>query len=244
MAMGKTAAKVQAVNRKAEQLGHQRRYTTLCKVLDAICAEADSSLAIYHPPSTNPDALVQARSRALLHLYLKAKFGLIDFEKREWFVTDGKFDGGIDAYYIDKRTKQIHILQSKFRASAKNFASSDITPYDLLKMDVVRILKDGAKKDEQGNRYNDKIQNHLVKDYQRVPDIANYTTTVILLGNNKRFTDREIQRLVEGYPVEQFPHDGIYNEILFPVVNGTYYSIPISRSKLGTKEIFNRLNTT
>lgn len=226
MAIGKTAAREHALQKKIEQMGHGRRYKTLCNVLDTICAEAANGLSVYHPPGTNKDAVIQARSRALLHLYLKAKFGVIAFDERERFVTDGPGDGGVDAYYIDERTKQIHILQSKFRASAENFSSSEITPYDLLKMDVVRILKHGAKKDEQGRAYNSKILSHLVKDYQRIPDIANYSTKVILLGNNRRLTERETQRLVEGYPVEQLPHDAIYRELLFPVVNGTYYSEP------------------
>jgi hypothetical protein len=226
MALGKTAAKILAMNKNAETLGHERRYNTLCNVLDAICAEAPIALGTYHPPTTNPDALVQARSRALLHLYLKARFGLVEFADREWYVTDGKFDGGIDAYFIDKRTKQIHILQSKFRASAKNFSSSDITPNDLFKMDVARILKGGEKRDETGNKYNDKILNHLMKDYQRLQDVADYTTKVVLLGNNRSFSAKEIQRLVEGYPVEQLPHESIYSNLLFPVVNGTYYSEP------------------
>lgn len=226
MAMGIKAAKALTARNQVEKLGHNRRYGTLCRILDSICAEAPLSLTEYQHPSTNPDARIQARSRALLHLYLKAKFGLVNFDDREWYITDGKFDGGIDAYFIDKRTKHIHILQAKFRATAENFASSDITASDLLKMDVARILKGGEKKDEQGNRYNDKILRHLVKDFQQVPDIANYTTKVVLLGNNRLYKDKEIRRLVEGYPVEQLPHDRLYSELMFPVVNGTYFADP------------------
>jgi hypothetical protein len=226
MALGKTAAKVLAMNKRAESTGQERRYATLCNVLDAICAEAPAGSAVYHPPATNPDALINARSRALLHLYLKARFGLVTFDDREWYVTDGKYDGGIDAYFIDKSAKQIHILQSKFRANASNFASSDMTASDLLKTDVARILRGGNTKDESGNRYNDKILNHLVKDYQRLPDVADYTTHVVLLGNNRRFSEKEVRRLIEGYQVNQLPHEAIYSDLLFPVVNGTYYSEP------------------
>src|SRR6185437_12969473 len=71
-----------------------------------------------------------------------------------------------------------------------------------------------------------RILRHLVKDFQQVPDIANYTTKVVVLGNNKRFTDKEIGRLVEGYPVDQLPHDRLYSELMFPVVNGTYFADP------------------
>ena len=150
MATGMKAAKALAARRQVEKIGHKRRYDTLCRVLDSICAEAPGSPTEYHPPSTNPDARIQARSRALLHLYLKAKFGLINFDNRERYITDGPYDGGIDAYFIDKRTKHIHILQAKFRATAENFASSDITASDLLKMDVARILKGGIRRTNKG----------------------------------------------------------------------------------------------
>ena len=75
MVMGMKPAKALAAKKQVEKIGHKRRYETLCRVLDSICAEAPLSLTEYHPPSTNPDARIQARSRALLHLYLKAKFG-------------------------------------------------------------------------------------------------------------------------------------------------------------------------
>src|SRR5260370_34221463 len=83
--------------------GNARLYSTLCKVLDSLRAEAPAIDTAYNPPPGNADALVQARSRALLHLFLKARFGLVHFGEREVFVTDGTHDGGIDAYYIDQR---------------------------------------------------------------------------------------------------------------------------------------------
>src|SRR6266852_1636066 len=104
------------------QKGNVRLYETLCKVLDALRHEAPASDPVYNPPSGNADALIQARSRALLHLFLKARFGLIHFTDREELVTDGAGDGGIDAYYIDQRNKIIYVLQSKFRATPANFA--------------------------------------------------------------------------------------------------------------------------
>jgi len=137
--------------------GSKRLYKTLCGVLDALRSEAPLAEKAYHPPPGNPDALIQARSRALLHLFLKARFGLVRFEDREVFVTDGADDGGIDAYYIDHRNKYIYVLQSKFRATAENFVSTTLTPSDLLKMEVSRILK-GKKVAENGKPYNDRIR--------------------------------------------------------------------------------------
>jgi len=131
------------------QVGNTRLYETLCKVLDALRAEAPVSDPTYNPPPGNADALIQARSRALLHLFLKARFGLVRFADREQFVTDGTCDGGIDAFYIDQRNKRIYILQSKLRATPGNFVSKNMSALDLLKMDVSRILK-GDKRDEKG----------------------------------------------------------------------------------------------
>jgi len=207
------------------QDGNKRLYETLCRVLDALRLEAPQANRLYNPPAGNADALIQARSRALLHLFLKARFGLVRFADREQFVTDGTNDGGIDAYYIDQKNKDIYVLQSKFRASAGNFASTNITPSDLLKMDVSRILK-GEKCYENRTPYNDRIVKGLQRAIQRLPDAGSYTCKVLLLGNAKNFSAGQLKRLVEGYAVDQFPHDRIYRDLLFPVINGTYFTDP------------------
>lgn len=208
-----------------KNIGQQRLYNTLCGVLDSLRNEAPAELAVYHPPKTNNDGIIQARSRAFLHLFLKARFGLVQFHEREALVTDGKFDGGVDAYYIDYKNKFIYVLQSKFRATSGNFVSVNMGPNDLLKMDVKRIMK-GAKKDEAGNSYNEKIIKNFQKDVQKISDIASYTTKVILLGNANLFSIGDLRKLIDGYPVEQYPHGRAYHELLFPIVNGTYFSDP------------------
>lgn len=206
-------------------VANARLYKTLIRVLDSIRDEAPVTDAIYHPPSGNNDALIQARSRALLHLFLKSKFGISSFDLREMLVTDGPHDGGVDAFYIDKKLKNIYFLQSKFRATAANFVSSNMSVDDLLKMQVGRILK-GEKFDEDGQPYNDKIIKVLQKAVQKLPDVGSYTSRILLLGNSRKFTQANINKLVEGYLVEQFHHERIYEELLFPVVNGTYFSDP------------------
>lgn len=224
MVLGKTEAEVVAAQKALHKVGQQRLYKTLCNVLDSIRNEAPQTLSIYHPSKENKDAVIQARSRALLHLYLKARFGLGLFTIRERFVTDGPFDGGIDAFYVDEKAKRIHILQSKFRADAHNFSHSAITAAELLKMDVARVIK-GKKENENGINYNNQIKN-LQKVIQRIPDIARYDYKVVLLGNTKNFSAGNLKTLVEGFEVDQFPHERIYSELLFPVVNGTYFSEP------------------
>jgi hypothetical protein len=206
------------------QVGNQRLYETLCRVLDALRGEAPSTDPIYNPPPGNGEALIQARSRALLHLFLKARFGLVRFADRESFVTDGPYDGGIDAYYIDQRNKRIYLLQSKFRATAGNFVSNNMTASDLLKMEVSRILK-GEKRDENNMPYNDRIKG-LQKAIQKLTDAASYATHVVLLGNTKKFSPLQLKKLIEGYIPDQFPHDRAYGELLFPVINGTYFTDP------------------
>jgi hypothetical protein len=203
-----------------------RQYKTLCNVLDSLRNEAPLENEIYRPSSPiKQDALIQARSKALLHLFLKARFGITEFNERIKTITDGPYDGGIDAFHIDKKTKRIYLLQSKFRATAGNFVSSNMSADDLLRMDVRRILK-GEKRDEEGNFYNEQIKKSLQKAIQLLPDAGSYVTQVVLLGNTKNFTKSELTKLVEGYAVEQYPHERIYKELLFPVINGTYFSDP------------------
>lgn len=108
--------------------GSKRLYKTLCGVLDALRSEAPQAEKVYHPPPGNADALIQARSRALLHLFLKARFGLVRFKDREVFVTDGADDGGIDAYYIDSKNKYTYVLQSKFRATGGELRFDNSNP--------------------------------------------------------------------------------------------------------------------
>lgn len=206
-------------------IGEKRRYQTLCRVLDSLCNEAPPSAKEYHPPTGDSVKQIQARSRALLHLFLKARFGLTKFLERESFITDGPHDGGIDAFYIDQKSKFIYVLQSKFRATHGNFKSNNMSADDLLRMDVKRIMK-GEKYDEGKTSYNSRIINGLQKAIRKIPDVASYTTKIILLGNTKNFTQGHLKKLVECYIVEQFSHDRIYRDLLFPVINGTYFTDP------------------
>ena len=96
---------------------------------------------------------------------------------------------------------------------------------DLLKMQVSRILK-GEKTDESGPAYNTQITKGLQRALQKLPDIGDYTKHIVLLGNSRRFTLANLEKLVQGYPVEQYHHENIYSELLFPLVNGTYFSDP------------------
>jgi hypothetical protein len=113
-------------------------------------------------------------------------FGLLDFMEREHFVTDGAGDGGIDGYFVDHENKIVHLIQSKFRTTERNFSDKDITLQEILAMDVGRVL-DGHEEDESGNRYNGKIL-QLQREVSQIEDIARYKYKVILLANLNTMT--------------------------------------------------------
>ena len=92
-------------------------------------------------------------------------------------------------------------------------------------MDVGRILS-GKKKSESGSAYNDRITKGLQKSLQAISDIGSYETKVVVLGNSGHLTTSQVKKLVTGYEVDQFPYDRCYSELLFPVVNGTFFSDP------------------
>jgi AIPR protein len=163
--------------------------------------------------------------RSLLHLFLKARFGITRHDEREKHITDGPDDGGIDAFYIDSKKKFIYVVQSKFRANATNFVHTNLRYEDLMKMDVQRILS-GKKDSAEGQPYNERITSKLQREIRKLADVASYTTKVVLLGNTAQLTESQLKKLIDGYPIEQYPHDRCYSELLFPVVNGTYFSDP------------------
>jgi len=148
------------------------KYETLLNTIDQIRKEAPIEYKSYYPLDNNSEGLNRARSKSLIHLFLKVNYGILDFLEREKQITEGSFDGGVDAFYIDKEVNKIVYIQSKFRTNEKNFINKEIEFSELLKMDVDRIVK-GEDCDENGNRYNDKIQN-MVKKIKEIPDLPKY----------------------------------------------------------------------
>ena len=198
------------------------KYLNLVNVLDQIRFEAPSRYTRYRPAIQDLEKINQARSRALIHLFLKVSFGIIDFEERERVITDGSYDGGIDAYFIDHQNHNVYFIQSKFRTSEKNFENKDISVKEILCMDIDNIV-DGIEVDEEGNEYNGKIK-QLLRDLSEVSEIGRYSYKVVILANLKDFKNSELKKLVNGFPVEVYNNEKIYQNLLFPVVTGTYYS--------------------
>lgn len=198
------------------------KYKTLTNILDALCREAPKTKTIYHPKVGAEQQLIQARSRAYLHLFLKVKFGLLNFKEREKQITDGQHDGGIDAFHIESDEKIIYCIQSKFRANAVNFRQSQVSVDDLVNVELGRISKGNAV-DIHGSRYNKAILDFQRK-IRKIPDIVRYDYKFVLLGNIKKLHRDQLRRLCDGLETEQYDHERIYNELVFPVVNGVYFN--------------------
>ena len=198
------------------------KYSTLLRILDAIRAEASGTKweTRYSINSSDADIVQQARSRAFIHLYLKVMFGIADFSERESHLTDGANDGGIDGYFIDREMRRIYLLQSKFRNTEKNFEQKEIAPEELLVMDIDRITG-GQKSDLSGKEYNGKIQG-LMRHISELPDIARYNYQISIIANCK-IAPGHLRKLTEGHQATVFNFERSYNELVFPIVAGTYF---------------------
>lgn len=199
------------------------KYQNLVTVIDKIRAEAPSANKRYNPESANVEEVANARARAFIHLFLKVKFGLIDFGERERLITDDSDDGGIDGYYIDKENKILYFIQSKFRATENNFENKEITLEEILSMDIERVSA-GETSYESGTKYNGKVQ-RLIRDLQEISDIPKYETKIILLANIKATLQPKINKIMGGFRPDIYNYERCYNELVFPLVSGTYYNI-------------------
>jgi hypothetical protein len=199
------------------------RYAFLLNILDGIRNEAvgHKHAASYLDDGT-PESLNQGRSRAFIHLFLKVKFGLLDFAQREHFVTDGAFDGGIDGYFLAEESKTIYLIQSKFRTTEANFSDKEISLDEILAMDIDRVSS-GDPEDEKGNSYNGKIL-QLEREVSEIPDVGRWKYAVVILANLHGYTDSQVRRLAENFPVTIYDAERCYSELVFPVICGTYYT--------------------
>ena len=163
----------------------------------------------------------RARSHAYIHLFLKSKFGLLGFDERERFITDGPADGGIDAYYIDADHRRVYLIQSKYRNSDSNYEGKYISYTDLLSMDVDRITR-GEKENEQGEPYNPAIQT-MLGELSHIADLGRYKYIVILLANLQDKAKDKLNRLIGQFDTEVYDYERVYEQILFPIVSGSFY---------------------
>ncbi|WP_186198069.1 AIPR family protein [Burkholderia gladioli] len=221
------------------------RYDILIRILDEIRNEAPfQQSSRYRPDSSDIEKINQARARAFIHLYMKVMFGISDFSARERTITDASADGGVDGYYIDIETKTIYLIQSKFRVSERNFESKEIELEELLMMDISRIME-GETADEAGTEYNGKIK-QLQREISSLPDVARFSYRVVILANLKSILPSRLMKLTGGYAAEVFNFEKTYEELVFPVITGTYYTasdivipIDLSNKNAGSKISYN-----
>lgn len=198
-------------------------YNTLIKILDEIRLESDSSSSMYRP-ELGKATLIQSRSRALIHFFLKSNFGLLSFEEREKLITEGEFDGGLDAYYIDSVARKIYLIQSKFRNNARNYKNSDIKNEELWRMDLERITK-GEKKDLDGNNYNKNIY-RFQKKIQSIDSLADYVYEVVIIANLNEIQKKYIIKTFfpKKFTIKIFDHKSVNKELLFPYIGGNFFN--------------------
>lgn len=198
----------------------KNKFETLLNILDKIIEEApDSYKKLYSVDDLTKKE--KSRSRAYIHLFLMSKFGLLDFEEREKFIVDGIYDGGIDAYFIDQESYKIFIIQSKFRNNERNFTTKKIEIEELLKMDVNRVLS-GESFCEKGNKYNGKIRDFQER-LSKIKNLGRYDYKVIILANCN-YDEVALKRLTGSYECTVYDHERSYDELVYPVVCGNYYS--------------------
>lgn len=195
------------------------KYQTLVKILDAIRSEAPKGFKKYHPNTKETEKINQARAKAYIHLYLKVKFGIPEFKDREKLITDEGEDGGIDAYYIDKENKVIHIIQSKFRTTESNYEEKEISEEEIVKIEVDNIVK-GSDKSEAGAPYNGKILG-FQRNLNETEHLGQYKYRIVFLANYKN--KQLLEKLYKDYQVHVFDYARSYQELVFPIASGTYF---------------------
>ena len=220
------------------------KYDILINILERLNKEAPKEYKTYH--RTDDEGRNHALGLALIHLFLKSKFGLMTFEERIRLITDGSGDGGIDAYFIDDQIKEIFVIQSKFRCTESNFCGKIIDANELAAVQLNRITK-GEKADQNGLKYNGKIE-AFQRIISSIQDIGRYNYKVIILANIGNLKKATLQRLIDGFPYEAYNFNRIYNEVLFPFCSGLYFdpdsiTLEIETSEKERSEFNQSINT-
>lgn len=217
------------------------KYNTLLNILDELRKEAPLGYKRYYPQESDTEGLNRAMSRSYIHLFLKVKFGILEFTERENYITDDSEDGGIDGYFVDSENKKIYFIQSKFRTTQENFETKNIELDELLNMELDRVTK-GEVISRNGISYNSKVLK-LIENIKNIDDYAKYKEEVILLANLKDKYKEKIKPITL-FPTEIFDFERCYNELVFPIVSGTFFNpkeLKISIN-INTKSSGNRID--
>lgn len=82
-------------------------------------------------------------------------------------------------------------------------------------------LREVKKLDSNGIEYNGKIQG-LIRHISELPDVARYSYQISIIANCKIPGER-LRKLTEGHQATVFNFERSYNELVFPIVAGTYF---------------------
>ncbi len=202
------------------------KYNLLVHILDQIAEKAPENLSIYHPEQGDTDTEIHKRSRAFMHLFLKVRFGILDFDIAESQITDGTNDGGLDAYHIDEEEKKIYLIQSKFSATPENFERNSVNGYELFRMELDRIISDGENTARNGNRYNGKIIDFQEK-LQNIQNLNRYDYILVYLGNVSSRIDTVQLLQVSGNvcdTAEIINGTTFYKDVLMPYLQHDFFN--------------------
>jgi hypothetical protein len=204
---------------------NQRKHKLLNSTLDNISESAPAELSIYHPDPENTDAQIHKYSRAQIHLFLRVRFCLLDFNLVESQITDGTGDGGLDAYHIDEEKKVIYLIQSKYKTTPDGYLNSDVDWREFFKMELDRIVR-GEAGSISGSQYSGKIQTFQQK-IRNITDIARWNYILIYLGNVPSAITKENLLSISGgvcQDAEVLHGNDLYNYVLIPYLKRDFYN--------------------
>ena len=204
---------------------HIIKHNLLKKTLDGIAASAPSELSIYHPDENDQDAQIHKYSRAQIHLFLRVRFGILDFDIVENQITDGTGDGGLDAYHIDEDKKIIYLIQSKYKTTPVGYLNNDVDWREFFKMELDRIVR-GEAGSISGNQYSGKVK-AFQQRITNIPDIARWEYALVYLGNVPSAITKENLLGISGgvcRDAEVLHGNDFYNQVLIPYLKRDFYN--------------------
>jgi hypothetical protein len=126
------------------------------------------------------------------------------------------------------------MIQSKFRATANNFATVAIKADALVKTEFDRITQ-GHKTDSKGQKFNSKVRAFQRED-EKLSGVARYEYVIVLMANPTQYNSSQMKRLVGNHKYEVFDGNAVYEQLTFPFCQGTCFNpkeisiqIPLSR---------------
>ena len=203
---------------------NQIKHKLLNGVLDNIAELAPVDFKKYHPKIDDINGQIHKYSRAQIHLFLRVRFGILDFIGVENQITDDTGDGGLDAYHIDEEKKIIYLIQSKYKITPEGYLNDNVDWREFFKMELNRIVQ-GESVSMSGIQYNGKIR-IFQKKIKDISDIARWKYVLIYLGNVPSTISKKNLLEISGNvcdTAEVFHGNDFYNQVLIPYLKRDFY---------------------